>query len=414
MKLKSLALYGLSLALIGLSLFLAFRLMSPQYQREELKSLNTLGTFHTQLAAESLSTQLIKLRTEMKDNALRLVDSSRGSFNLDFSKWLWIRVQDQDRRAPNFLDPLPAPRADVDSWSLSSAKNQVVLSERVPFMRDGVQDFVLIEGGIKSVALLDLQKDDRFGFWVFDLKSYKQGGLSKAKVVENSSREGSLGKEELTQLTSDLLGQLIKSESIVSLNAPDTDWSLFFKKAGDESQFGIMGYWSTHIAPQDVSSTWMSLAAALAAFALLSTFVIQKFFLNKEEAAPDFVVEKESVNNTVQSAVAPEHNLSPIENMSAPQGTKDKFLNTTESNHSPFNLEQFARGLGEKLKNPFSSIYGHLELASDSLKGSDNESANSSQIERVIGFIDTARLEAKRCNQIVHRLISFTKEENLH
>ncbi len=107
----------------------------------------------------------------MKDNALRLVDSSRGSFNLDFSKWFWIRVQDQDRRAPNFLDPLPAPRADVDSWSLSSAKNQVVLSERVPFMRDGVQDFVLIEGGIKSVALLDLQKDDRFGFWVFDLKS---------------------------------------------------------------------------------------------------------------------------------------------------------------------------------------------------------------------------------------------------
>jgi hypothetical protein len=258
-----------------LALFLSYRLMGPSYERKETLSLASMGTLHTELSAERLSSKLSVFREQLKENALRLVDSTRGPVFLDPAQWLWLRVQDRDWRATNYLEAFPAPKAKVDTWVLSSAKNSFVISERVPIVKDGVLDFVLVEGGLKADVFNDIQKDGRFGIWLFDREAYKESGLSASKLMDRPGLEGALGQNEVALLTSEMLTQIFSAQEPISIQA-DKSWVLYFKNAGSNSQLGVLGFWPAEVPPADLTSTWFSLAALMLAMALVVSLLLQK------------------------------------------------------------------------------------------------------------------------------------------
>lgn len=318
--------------LVGVSLLLAHRMFAPVYQREETSSLTTLGKIHTELAAERLASRITFLRDELKENALRLVDESRGPVFLDPARWYWMRVQDRDWRAPNYLDALPAQRTDVDTWVLSAAKNSLVISQRVPIVKDGVQDFVLIEGGIKNTTLNDLQNDERFGFWVFDLAIYKKSGISAAKLFERMSSSGSLSKDEIPLMTSDFLTNLFEGKESVFL--PSTmPWFLYFKKPVGSENVGILGFWSADVPAPDMFDTWLMLGGVLTALSLLVSLILLK--LTRPE-----VVEEEDLSPATRAQ--PKF----VANASVPNASHDShsdirnFLQTF-SNYSRFTGQEF-------------------------------------------------------------------------
>jgi hypothetical protein len=75
-----------------------------------------------------------------------------------------MRLQDKEWRAQGYLEPLPLPRTDVDTWGLGQGKSSLVLSLRIPILKEGVQDFVMIEGGIKASALMNCKTIVVLGF----------------------------------------------------------------------------------------------------------------------------------------------------------------------------------------------------------------------------------------------------------
>ncbi|MEZ4815776.1 MAG: hypothetical protein R3A80_11300 [Bdellovibrionota bacterium] len=272
---RKLLVYSLNAFLVVLTLFLAYRVLSPSYERKETVSLSRLGLFHTHLAAERLGAKLGNLREELKENGLRLVDPSRGPVTLDSSRWLWLRIQDRDWRAPKYLEALPKARIDIDTWGVAYAKDAFVISERIPILKEGVQDFVLLEGGLKPSIFQDLQTDPSFGVWVFDMKAYEKGGLGAAKLYERSSSSGALSKDEIKLLTSDMLMQLFRTQSPVSLDSK-MPWMLTFKNASGPSRLGVLGYWLPEAAPANLMPIWLSLAGALLLLSVLFSFLILK------------------------------------------------------------------------------------------------------------------------------------------
>ena len=140
------------------------------------------------------------------------------------------------------MDCLPREPTLINGQSIG-AKNSFVLSQRVPIVKDGRQDFVLIEGGLKLTVFNDLQSDDRFGLWVFDLNSYKKNGLSGAKIYERMSANGSLGKNEMSAMTSEILPQIFAGREPIELHS-ENPWFVFFKRPVGSDSIGVLGYWS--------------------------------------------------------------------------------------------------------------------------------------------------------------------------
>lgn len=261
--------------LVTLAVLLSYRMIVPTYESKQITSLNSLGSLHTEAAAERLASFVSLLKEELKENVIRLIDPSRGPVFLDPSRWLWIRIQDKEWRAEGNLEPLPLPRTDVDTWSLAQGKSSLVLSLRIPIMKQGVQDYVLIEGGVKIAALNDLQNDKRFGLWIFDLNSYKKGGLSSAKIFEQQSESGVLEKEEMATMTSEFLTKLFNSKESQQLNT-EQGWSVYFKKSTSNDQLGVLGFWIEELEPQKFNSRWIVLIFALVVVAGLSSMLVYK------------------------------------------------------------------------------------------------------------------------------------------
>ena len=94
---------GLNLILVGAALWLVMQLLSPEQSRERITSITRIGELQTELAAERLLGRITVLREELKENALRLVDDTRGPVFLDPARCLWMRVQDKDWRGPKLF-----------------------------------------------------------------------------------------------------------------------------------------------------------------------------------------------------------------------------------------------------------------------------------------------------------------------
>lgn len=266
---------SINILLVTLAVLLSYRMIAPRFEAKQASNLNSLGTLHTEAAAEKIASFVSLLKDELKENAIRLTDPSRGPIFLDPSRWLWMRLQDKEWRAQGYLEPLPLPRTDVDTWGLGQGKSSMVLSLRIPILKEGVQDFVMIEGGIKTTSLNDLQNDNRFGLWVFDLNSYKKGGLSSAKIFELQSGAGLLSKEEIAGMTSDFFMKLFNSKESQELNASQS-WQIYFKKSLSNDQLGILGFWTKELEPQGLSSSWIILILSLVVVSALSSFLIFK------------------------------------------------------------------------------------------------------------------------------------------
>ncbi len=371
--------------LVFLTLFLAHRLLSPSYERKETVASNKLGLFHTQLAAERLGARLGTLREELKENGLRLVDSSRGPVNLDSTRWLWLRIQDRDWRAPNYLEPLPASKSDVDSWAVSVAKSSLVLSERVPIVREGVQDFVLVEGGLRTTVLDDLQTDPNFGLWVFDLEAYKNGGLSVAKVFEKISGAGALSKEELQLLTSDLLTRLFQDPEVSTLES-QVPWSLTFKNSSGPSRLGILGYWAPQTPAINMTSTWISLGLALLVLSLLISFLILRMSKVESETLEEEVLIQRATPQILQV------NTIPL----APEASS--ILASPKTSVSADALLSWVYRATSHIKEPLSFVQDSLEgaLRSGSLSPQSSES------------LLQARREVFKSRALIDRLAAFS------
>ena len=283
MKKKLILIISMNVLLVALAVLLSYRMMAPRYEAKQVSNLNSLGSLHTEAAAEKIASFMSLLRDELKENGVRLIDPSRGPIFLDPSRWLWLRVQDKEWRAQGNLDALPLPNTDVDTWGLRQNKNSLTLSQRVPITKEGVQDFVLIEGGFKLSAFNDLQSDNRFGLWVFDLNSYKKGGLSSAKVFERGSNAGLLDKEEMASMTSDFLNKLFNSNQSQDLKT-SLLWQVYFKKSAANDQLGVLGFWTKDAEPQGLSSMWLTLISSLILVAVLSSFLIFKVLGQSEVA----------------------------------------------------------------------------------------------------------------------------------
>lgn len=279
---KKKIIYVLNAFLVLLTLFLAYRILSPSYERKESLSINKLGTLHTQLSAERVVSKLSNFREELRENGMRLVDPTRGPITLDSARWLWLRIQDRDWRAPNFLEPLPVPFADVDTWTVKAYKNSLVISERIPILKNGVQDFVLLEGGLRSSVLQDLQSNSSFGLWVFDLKAYEKGGIGAAKVYEKASESGYLAKDEVKLLTSDLLMRLFQKEEPITLDAK-FPWVVAFKKSGGPTELGVLGYWVPDPKPVELTTVWLSLGLVLLLMSGFVSYLIVFIFKSNEK-----------------------------------------------------------------------------------------------------------------------------------
>ena len=276
---------SINILLVTLAVLLSYRMIAPRFEAKQASNLNSLGTLHTEAAAEKIASFVSLLKDELKENAIRLTDPSRGPIFLDPSRWLWMRLQDKEWRAQGYLEPLPLPRTDVDTWGLGQGKSSMVLSLRIPILKEGVQDFVMIEGGIKTTALNDLQNDNRFGLWVFDLNSYKKGGLSSAKIFELQSGAGLLSKEEIAGMTSDFFMKLFNSKESQELNASQS-WQIYFKKSLSNDQLGILGFWAKDLEPQGLSSSWIILILALVVVSALSSFLIFKTLAQQPPELP--------------------------------------------------------------------------------------------------------------------------------
>lgn len=275
MKKKLILIISMNVLLVTLAVLLSYRMIVPRYEAKQVTSLNSLGSLHTEAAAERVASFVSLLKDELKENVIRLIDPSRGPIFLDPSRWLWIRIQDKEWRAQGNLEALPLPRTDVDTWSMSQGKSSMVLSLRIPIMKQGVQDFVLIEGGVKLTAFDDLQANGRFGLWVFDLNAYKKGGLSSAKIFEKESQSGSLSKEDVAVMTSEFLTKLFNSKESQGL-ATSLPWHVYFKKSTSNDQLGVLGFWAEETEQQSFNSNWIFLIASLVFIAGLSSFLVYR------------------------------------------------------------------------------------------------------------------------------------------
>ncbi len=310
MKKKLILIISVNALLVTLAVLLSYRMIVPTYESKQLTNLNSLGSLHTEAAAERLASFVSLLKEELKENVIRLIDPSRGPVFLDPSRWLWIRIQDKEWRAEGNLEPLPLPRTDVDTWALGQGKSSLVLSLRIPIMKQGVQDFVLIEGGVKLSAFHDLQNDKRFGLWIFDLNSYKKGGLSSAKIFEQQSESGTLAKEEMATMTSEFLTKLFNSKESQELST-DLGWSVYFKKSTSNDQLGVLGFWIEELEPQKFNSRWIILIFALVVVAGLSSMLIFKLLTQESPLPPGDDTQVRDDKTVEKEAPALTHNPSP-------------------------------------------------------------------------------------------------------
>lgn len=383
--------YGLNVLLVVLALFLSYRIISPQYERKESTAVNKLGLFHTQLAAERMGAKLGSLREELKENGMRVVDPARGPITLDSTRWLWLRIQDRDWRAPKYLEPLPSPRNDVDTWTVSYAKDSFVLSERIPILKEGVLDYVLLEGGLKPNIFQDVQSDPSYGVWVFDLKAYEKGGLGAAKLYERSSQTGALSKEEVKLLTSDLLMELFQKQVPVTLNSK-MPWVVSFKNASGPSRLGILGYWVPETAPADMSPIWLSLAAALILLSCaFSFFVIRSFAAETEE----FNLPEPPVSSQLQASSTlqvPSDSSAKMESASHAMSLKSKSFE---------GLFEWLFSFTRELKSPLRDLHDRLRASENMLLSSSAPEAQEIKKQLLIcetelnkSFLLLGRLES--------------------
>jgi hypothetical protein len=299
MKNKLILIISMNVLLVTLAVLLSYRMIAPRYEAKQVTNLNSLGSLHTEAAAERVASFVSLLKDELKENVIRLIDPSRGPIFLDPSRWLWIRIQDKEWRAQGNLEALPLPRTDVDTWSMSQGKSSMVLSLRIPILKQGVQDFVLIEGGVKLTAFDDLQANGRFGLWVFDLNAYKKGGLSSAKIFEKESQTGSLSKEDVAVMTSEFLTKLFNSKESQVL-ATSLPWHVYFKKSTSNDQLGVLGFWAEETDPQTFNSNWIFLIVSLIFIAGLSSFLVYR------------VLGQESLSLSTEKADSKEENMVPV------------------------------------------------------------------------------------------------------
>ena len=299
MKNKLILIISMNVLLVTLAVLLSYRMIVPRYEAKQVTNLNSLGSLHTEAAAERVASFVSLLKDELKENVIRLIDPSRGPIFLDPSRWLWIRIQDKEWRAQGNLEALPLPRTDVDTWSMSQGKSSMVLSLRIPILKQGVQDFVLIEGGVKLTAFDDLQANGRFGLWVFDLNAYKKGGLSSAKIFEKESQTGSLSKEDVAVMTSEFLTKLFNSKESQVL-ATSLPWHVYFKKSTSNDQLGVLGFWAEETEQQSFNSNWIFLIASLVFIAGLSSFLVYR------------MLGQESLSLSTEKADSKEENMVPV------------------------------------------------------------------------------------------------------
>ncbi len=387
---RKLFIYGFNALLVLLALFLSYRIMSPQYERKESTAVNKLGLFHTQLAAERMGAKLSSLREELKENGMRIVDPVRGPVTLDSTRWLWVRIQDRDWRAPQYLEPLPSPRNDVDTWTVSYAKNSFVLSERIPILKEGVLDYVLLEGGLRPNIFQDVQSDPSYGVWVFDLKAYEKGGLGAAKLYERSSESGALSKDEVKLLTSDLLMQLFQKQVPVPLTSK-MPWVVSFKNASGPSRLGILGYWVAETAPADMTPIWFSLAVALLILSgAFSFYILRNLNTEAELQLPD--------PNQLVSASAS------IQQEASSSAVKMEVASTSMNLKSKAfeGLFEWIFSFAREVKSPLRDLQDRLRVSEDLLLSSPSPEAQ--EVKKQLLICDT---ELNKTFSLIGRLESY-------
>ena len=87
MKKKLILIISMNVLLVTLAVLLSYRMIAPRYELKQVTNLNSIGSLHTEAAAEKIASFMSLLRDELKENGIRLIDPSRGPVFLDPSRW---------------------------------------------------------------------------------------------------------------------------------------------------------------------------------------------------------------------------------------------------------------------------------------------------------------------------------------
>lgn len=393
--------------------------------QDRVLNIKEFQLLHTANSTRTFADELVKIKNEFTINAVKLVDPSRGSVDLNNKHWLWVRAGDFTWKSDAFNGKIPPPPTHLDKWKITQRNKALYIQNKIPILKDGVAEEVFIDGAVNPSVLDPLKNVIEQGAiqgvminlsrGLKDLKkdiliSHDDSGSNFSQIFNSLDAET---KKDFTKFTRPMSSQIQVLNTTYYLS-----WSpVPINKSS--ANFGFVSFISEEIILSKFKKFIVEIAfysILLLGFGLISAALLSKHIskpvekLNKATS----ILQKGDFSARVKINQSDEIGAlgTAFNNMGAALEEREKALQDAQSaliqSEKMSAIGTMSAGLAHEVKNPLAGILGNAELAGNTANKLPDE--HKQKLNRYLGIIQK---ETLRCKSIIEGLMRFSRAEKL-
>jgi signal transduction histidine kinase len=394
-------------------------------ERDKLATVRELETLHVADTARDVNDRLNRVRLQLRESGVRLLDPGRGTLELEPEVWTWVMARDKSWRAPGFSGAIPAHvGADLLAGSFVlavdlSSKDYLIIEEGVSVVEGKKETTVMVRGRVLKKYLLG------------DEARLNRGPIRGllVEIKDKSPRiwfsESETAKAFLSMYDS------IPAGTRVSLTKPSQPSSREWDADGTRYILSWATVPATGAAQNLLAVAFVDQQKILAgffrtkvelafwSFLLLGFGILAATFLGGRISSPierlvkaaqvletgDFSVRVNAARTDEVGDLAAAFN-----HMGEALEQREKDLAAAQSalvqNEKLAALGTLSAGIAHEVKNPLAGILGHADMTANQIKKLPNEFQSN-----MLKHIETIQKEVKRCRGIIDNLMRFSRRE---
>lgn len=410
-------------------------------EQDKIGAIRDIQTLKASDFSRDLGDRIVKTRQEMRENALRLLDTERGALQLDEAQWRWLRVETKVWNSKSF-----------ESTKILSAQHEIFKSNEKKFFQAQLhpqnrKDIILeeplriVQGSQERILLIQAQVS--LVYITGEIERISTGPIRGLVVDASSLDVKKLGSAEdfkkiVWGAEADALEnftQLILAvpDLVKGIAQPSKPNSRLFVNSNDQSN--VLVSWAsvpligteknivaiTFVNQSEILKAFFRKKVELAfwVFLVMGFGTIVASVMGRRMSKPiESIVSAASVLEKGDFGVRVDQSRgdelgdlgAAFNHMGATLELRDKELQAANialiQNEKLAALGTLSAGLAHEVKNPLAGILGHADMTSQAIKklGIPNQ-------EVLLKHIETIQKETKRCRGIIDNLMKFSRND---